>query len=62
MKYKKFIATTINAFLNENKKFKIGDIISSKEMVKYIEDNKLRDSFGIIMKSKKSHMHQSFGY
>lgn len=28
--------------------YKEGDIISSKEMVKYIEENKLRDSFGII--------------
>ena len=33
---------------NENVNYKYGDIITSKDMLKYIEQNKLRNSFGII--------------
>lgn len=46
--FKKIIKKTLYDYLNENKSYKLGDVISSKEMMNYIEDNQLRDSFGII--------------
>lgn len=34
--------------IKNSQKYNIGDILTSKEMVNYIIDNKLRDSYGII--------------
>jgi hypothetical protein len=50
MELRKFIQTIICEYLNENKNtnHKIGDIISGREMVDYILDNKLRDTGGLI--------------
>lgn len=45
---KKYIATTIQEYLNESKTFNQGDILTSREMIDYIENNKLRNSFGVI--------------
>jgi len=48
MELRKYISTIICEYLNENKSFQPGDILTSREMYNYIEYNKLRDSFGII--------------
>jgi hypothetical protein len=48
---KKFIATTIREFLNEqilNKKYNVSDVLSYSEMVDYILDNNLRNTGGKI--------------
>jgi hypothetical protein len=37
---------TLKDYLNE--KYNIGDILTSKQMIDYIFDNKLRNSFGLI--------------
>jgi len=50
MKLRKFIATTICEYLNENRNinYNIGDTISGREMVNYILDNNLQDSSGLM--------------
>jgi hypothetical protein len=51
MKLRKFIATTICEYLNENRNinYNIGDTISGREMVNYILDNNLQDSSGLMV-------------
>ncbi len=45
---RKLIRVAIARQLNENKGFQVGDILTSREMYNYIEDNELQNSFGFI--------------